>query len=308
MKPLLAAKATQADLGKLRFPLLASPKIDGIRCIFNNRPLSRTLKDIPNHHVRNTMRSRLAAAGYNMTNMLDGELITYNENGDVDDFSTISSKIMSHEGRPNYGYRVFDTVNQYSPFHTRIEYLVDKFNGNAGDFGEPLTHTPVGDQTELTELADRYIAAGYEGIMLRDPNGKYKFGRSTLNEQILVKYKLFDDDEFEVIGVTELMRNQNEAYANEVGAQKRSTAQGGLVPGGTMGTLVCKGKEGRPNFEVGTGFTQEQRAQWWKMQYSVSAGNLAGDRVKVKIKYQGYGPLGRPRFPVFLGIRADEDR
>ena len=43
------------------------------------------------------------------------------------------------------------------------------------------------------------LNAGYEGLMLRDPNGIYKFGRSSVKENILLKVKEFMDDEAEII-------------------------------------------------------------------------------------------------------------
>lgn len=306
MKPLLAAKATAEDLKNIKFPVLVSPKIDGIRCLLiDGKPKSRTLKDIPNLHVQATLHQRMLAAGEFVNVDLDGELITYDDNGRVDDFSTISSKIMSRDGKPDFDYRPFDILRHPGRFQIRYDALRGRHYYAHPTFGVPLRHHKVRDGMELTEYADRFVADGYEGIMIRSPDGPYKFGRSTLNEGYLIKYKLFDDDEFEVIRVNELMRNQNEAYANEVGAQKRSTAADGLVPGGTMGTLTCKGKDGRPDFDVGTGFTQAQRDEWWRNRGAPGA--MVSMPIVVKVKYQGYGPLGRPRFPVFLGIRDEKD-
>ena len=34
---------------------------------------------------------------------------------------------------------------------------------------------------------ERCLEQGYEGVMLRDPNGLYKFGRSTMREQGLIQ-------------------------------------------------------------------------------------------------------------------------
>lgn len=49
-KPMLAA--TVVDRTKLRFPFLASPKLDGIRCIvLDGQVLSRSLKPIRNKFI-----------------------------------------------------------------------------------------------------------------------------------------------------------------------------------------------------------------------------------------------------------------
>lgn len=299
MKPLLAAKF-DPNTDKLRYPVMVSPKIDGIRCLLiDGKPLSRTLKPIPNLHVQTTLATCAAAAGFAGLD-LDGELTVFNENGKDADFSAVSSAIMSRDGQPHYYYRVFDTLNRAreTPFKNRYEMLKEMWRG--GNSVELLSHIHIHDDMELTEWADRYIEWGHEGMMIRDSNGMYKFGRSTLNEQTLLKYKLFDDDEFEIIGMIELRRNGNEAYVNEVGATKRSTAAAGRVSAGTMGTLVLRGTQGRPDFEVGTGFTQEQRDAMW-----AAPGDIIGKLAK--IKYQGYGSQGRPRFPSFKGIRHPDD-
>ena len=50
-KPMLAA--TVADRSKLRFPYLASPKLDGIRClVLNGEVLSRSFKPIRNRFIQ----------------------------------------------------------------------------------------------------------------------------------------------------------------------------------------------------------------------------------------------------------------
>ena len=57
---------------------------------------------------------------------------------------------------------------------------------------------------------------GGEGLILRNPDGVYKFGRSTPKQQLSIKVKFFEQDEFEVIGFTERMHNANQAKINEL--------------------------------------------------------------------------------------------
>jgi hypothetical protein len=77
--------------------------------------------------------------------------------------------------------------------------------------------------------------------MLRDPNGPYKFGRSTRKEGYLLKLKRFCDSEAEVIGVVELMHNGNEAKTNALGRTERSTRKAGKTGMGVLGALACAG-------------------------------------------------------------------
>ena len=67
MRPLLAA--TVEDLYKLRYPLLASPKLDGIRALVLDRSVySRSGKRLPNEQVQMLF-------GRAEFDWLDGELI-----------------------------------------------------------------------------------------------------------------------------------------------------------------------------------------------------------------------------------------
>ena len=68
IKPMLA---TEADFNKLRYPVCAQPKLDGIRVIIKNGVVySRSLKPIPNKHIQ---------ALFGNLHGVDGELIV----GDV---------------------------------------------------------------------------------------------------------------------------------------------------------------------------------------------------------------------------------
>ena len=62
-----------------------------------------------------------------------------------------------------------------------------------------VRYNTINTHKELLAYADIQISAGYEGIMLRNPNTTYKYGRATNNTQELLKYKLFEDSELNVL-------------------------------------------------------------------------------------------------------------
>ena len=65
--------ATDADLGKLRFPLLASAKLDGVRPVVRDGVVfSRSNKPIPNAYVQKL---------FNKHTHFDGELIVRDSTG-----------------------------------------------------------------------------------------------------------------------------------------------------------------------------------------------------------------------------------
>lgn len=283
-KPLLAATA---DVAALRFPLLASPKIDGIRCLTAaDGAVTRTLKPIPNDHIR----AKLAGRPF-----LDGELLTFT-NGQRDDFNTVQSKVMSKAGEPEFCFMVFDFfMDPTSPFQARLS------EATLATYGFPNAETVEHRMIRSLEELDAYErecvdVRGWEGVMLRAPHGTYKFGRSTVNERILLKVKRFTDDEAVIAGTIEQMENQNEAVTNALGHTERSTAKDGLVPKGTLGALICDWKG--VSFELGTGFSQAQRDDLWSQRDKIVG-------CKVNFKFQGTGPNGKPRFPSFRGMRHD---
>ncbi len=138
------------------------------------------------------------------------------------------------------------------------------------------------------------VALGHEGIMLADPSGLYKFGRATTKGGELLKVKRFIDSEALIIGMEEEMFNGNEAQTNELGRTKRSTAKDGLVGKGTMGALQVRDVATGVEFNIGCGFTADERVRFWKDDY-----------VGLTVKYKSF-PIGtkdKPRHPVYLGMR-----
>lgn len=287
-KPLLAANAV---FEKIKYPVLASPKLDGIRCcIVDGKALSRTLKPIPNAYVQR----RLAHERFNG---LDGELIVGSPTSKTCYRDTVSG-VMSVEGTPDFTYYVFDIYNYDKGFQERFAELNRAF-ANIYHVRR-LPHVIVNDETELLEYEERQLIEGYEGVILRGMNSPYKFGRSTVNEGILTKVKRFADAEAEIIGFEEELKNENEATTNELGRTKRSSHAAGKVGKGTLGAFLVRDATTGVEFSVGTGLTADERALCWKERHA-----LVGEL----IKYKSFevGVKSKPRHPVFLGFRDRSD-
>jgi DNA ligase-1 len=286
LKPMLACK----DASKIRFPVYASPKLDGIRALVRDGVvLSRTLKPIPNQHVQRLF-GRPELEGF------DGELIVGAPYGD-DVMQRTTSGVMRIEGEPDVTYYVFDLWDCPDVVFTD-RYEVLRENRKIASV-LLLTQEKILTQNQLDEYEAECIAEGYEGVMVRDPYGKYKYGRATAKEGYLTKIKRFEDSEAVVVGVEELMHNDNEATTDNLGHTKRSTHAAGKRPAGVLGALVCETPAG-VRFNIGTGFSAEQRALLW-------------DKPELIGKYAKYrhfavtGVKDAPRFPVFLGFRHPED-
>lgn len=281
MKPMLAC---EANLKALKFPVLASPKLDGVRALVRDGVvLSRSLKPIPNRHVQ-MMFGRPELEG------LDGELILGDPTHPEAYRRTVSA-IMSIEGDPDVDFHVFDRWDRDYPY-----------NEVALSYGLtiPVCSTPIHNMEELEEYEVALLDKGYEGVMLRDPQSPYKFGRSTAKEGYLLKLKRFADSEAEVIGFEELMHNHNEATLNETGHHERSTKQDGLLPADTLGALIVRDIHSGVEFKIGTGFTAAERQKFWNLMAPIRG-------ALVKYRYFPTGSKEKPRFPSFQGFRHHID-
>jgi len=294
-KPMLAG--TLNDVADLVFPVLASPKLDGIRCLMvEGQAVSRSLKPIRNPTVQ-AFAAQLGAATDSCI-AYDGELIC----GDHDEtvFNRTTSCVMSSDGDDSWTYWVFDVVGLPEPYAERLRWLRQAELTASYPGKVKLVPTKLCMNAEqLLEFEAECLSRGFEGVMVRDPNGPYKFGRSTVKEGILLKLKRFADAEAKVIGFEERMHNENELKRDSTGKIDRSTSKAGLKPAGDLGALVCEREDG-VIFCVGTGFTAEQRQEIWanRSQYM---GKL------VRFKHFEQGVKDAPRFPCFIGWRSEDD-
>jgi DNA ligase 1 len=297
-KPLLAATLTNENINQLRYPVYVSPKLDGIRAIVRDGKLySRNGKLIPNKWCQELFGDE-AYDGF------DGELIVGAWNH-PNVYNTTSSGVMSQDGEPDVTYYIFDNADTKEAQKRYYERYRDVYNSVAHDPEnfprvKVLEQVMVYNETELLAFETKCLGHGFEGIMVRSPEARYKWGRSTPREQIIYKLKRFTDSDAEVIGMVELNSNQNEQTTDELGRSKRSHEKAGLVPMGTMGALIVRDTVTGVEFEVGSGFTAEQRQWWWNL----GLGNRANGMI-ITYKHFEIGVKDKPRFPVFLRIRND---
>lgn len=301
-KPMLAAPMDEEChqcIETLDYPVLASPKIDGIRClIINGVATTRSLKaPIPNLFIQSVLNNPAL-------NGLDGELLVgVPTNGAT--FSQCTDGIMREEGQPDFTFFVFDDfTHPNNGYDFRMIGIKPSVRQAAIDTGRVrfLWPTRISDARDLRAYTEQQLALGYEGVMVRKPDGPYKYGRSTFKEGYLVKVKPFEDAEAEVIGFEEAMHNTNVAETNALGRTERSSCKAGLVPKGHLGALVCQNEKLWPGvtFNIGTGFTQADREHIWANRAQI-LGSL------VKFKYQKIGTQDKPRIPSFLGFRDARD-
>jgi DNA ligase-1 len=287
-KPMLAGKCECPD--GLCFPVLATPKLDGIRCLkIGGQARTRSFKPISNTFARQWIEA-------NLPDGVDGELMLRGGT-----FNATTSAIGRESGEPDFVFHVFDYVSEEIdvPYACRVKELQRLPQWEHVEKVLPVT---IRDADELAAYEEKCVAAGYEGVMVRDPAGPYKCGRSTEREGWLLKIKRFADAEAEVLEPYEGMSNQNEAERDAFGRTKRSLSKAGMVGRGELGGFIVRALDTGVEFRLGYNHVLggiDRVSLWLKKEALV--GRL------VKFSHQPSGAKEAPRFPKFLGFREAWD-
>lgn len=300
-KPLLASPTTNDDLKALSFPVLWSPKLDGIRLLINEHgAVSRKLMLLPNEKLRKF---------FEVPELLnfDGEIV-YGPSTAPNVFHHTQSCVMRVDGPcPTEGQGTFLVFDDFSrpedPYSERYARLVQRISR----LPEPLRHhvravphLPVYNLDDLRNVEGLCVSKGFEGIMLRNLKGRYKYGRSTLREGILLKVKRFEDFDARIKSVYEMMHNGNVAEKDALGHTKRSSHQENKIGTGLLGGFIVESDE-FPGAEIKVGpgnADHATRKHLWEIR-----DQLPGKVVVAK--HQPSGMKDAPRFATFKAFRKD---
>lgn len=241
-----------------------SPKIDGLRGLYiDGKFYSRNGKEIPGLTFLATQLREVLPEGIS----LDGELTVPGKT-----FNELSGEIRSFKESRDVKYNVFDlhTAGMKSQLQERLCILHGKFSylraNNNIDF---VNHHRVTSQSQADNYYSMFVAAGYEGAMLKDPNGFAYNGR---NKEWLKLKPSYTTDVI-VTGV-------------ERGTGKYENAVGALI-------VDYNGKE----VKVGSGLTDKQRSAWLS-----SPSLIVGKTIEVMyMEETEYGSLRHPRFKTVRG-------
>ena len=163
-------------------------------------------------------------------------------------------------------YLVFDAPKARGGFEKRAEWLGSVLPNWGNKYLQFHQHIECEGTDALLAELQRIESLGGEGVMLRKPESKYEFGRSST----LLKVKTFHDAEAVVVG-------------HEAGKGRHK---------GRLGALIARLPNGT-QFNIGTGFSDRQRE------------NPPPIGATVTFRYQELTEAGVPRFPSFVGERID---
>lgn len=269
----LMGSAKAGDLTALRYPLFALPKLDGIRAYVRGDTLySRNHKRIPNAFIQAWAKATRLPEG------LEGEIICPDPTAP---HGEVASLVRAFDTEKDFLFAPFDIGLQrdweFKPYQHRLRYIQGlKFQRKFD-----IQAVFCGTASLAQKLFEGWSLEGYEGMMLRCPDGHYLRKKSTTRGQHLMKVKFFHDEEATVVAVWE--------EKDKTGALK-----------GRLGAVTLRLDDGTECY-CGSGFTADERDSLWNE-------SIIG-RI-VTVKYQPTRVTGRahgevPRFPIFKGFRDD---
>ena len=272
--PMLAHKYNNYK-NKIKFPVLASPKIDGCRMVAQKNGLyTRNGKPyVSCPHIVEALKPFFDA---HPDWVIDGEVYSHNQ-----DFEKIISLVKKSKPTPQniedskrlVQYWVFDGVTDDKTlgFEKRFQIITNEIiklvTSNKATFTFVPT-TPIHSHTEIINANNIFVSEGYEGVILRVPNSAYENKRS----KNLLKYKTFLDEEFKILDIIE-------------GTGNRAGMAGNLT------LEINNGKTFNAGIKGGEDYYKQLLID--KNKY---IGKLA------TIRYQNLSKDGIPRFPVAINI------
>ena len=300
-KPFLAPNKI-VDIHTLKYPLLASFKLDGIRCIIKDGEMcSRSLKPINNVklHEKFKQLKQFTINEAHLKPILDGELLARSM-----PFNALSGTVRASDRElpEDMYFYLFDSVinEQYdTKFILRTEQL-NKLGLMYPDLIKIVEQKLVHTSEQVEEYFQEALDFGCDGLILHSLDGKYKCGRGTINEGIIYKmkpYLTFDAKIIDVIQSTKVNPNA-EKKINELGRSVTSKKKEDRILIDKACDFVVM-HEGEAELKVMIAMTDEEKKEVWKNKESY---------IGRYIEYKGLmvGAKDLPRHPVYLRMRDDK--
>lgn len=276
-KPMLAKSSNDCQTSVLQKKMFCSRKLNGVRMMVKwdeelGKPITIS-RGGKNYDVAATLITEQLTdyLSQHKDLILDGEL--YSHGHYLQEISGIA-RLETWEDRCEIlEYWIYDIADDKRTFNDRYDDLIDlniDIEGNP-DYSKikVVEHVLTESWEQIQRLHDKWVSEGFEGLVARKPDKVYGFGKRGSD---MVKVKMYQDDEFEIIDY-----------------------QDGLRPEDF--TFVCQTKEGKQFAAKPIGDRE------LKIQYLENIDNIIGK--KGIVKYFEISKDGVPLQPVFQAVRYD---
>jgi len=282
---------------KIKGIKLIEPKLDGVRCLtvvdYEAKTVvqyTRNGKVLENFsHITDGILNNIDLLGRSY--VIDGEVVSSSfqtlmkQVHRKDDVKATDARLMAFDIIPLKEFQAGESIlgqRRRSNLLRALKPMLDKCGGiDIIDQTEVDLDSYVGE-LQFKQINKDAIAAGYEGIMIKDPDAVYECKRSAS----WLKQKPFIEVSLEIKDVEE-------------GTGKNA---------GRLGAIVCEGTDDGKDIavNVGSGFSDSDRDSYWD-----SRDTLPGQVVEVRAdaitqNQDGTYSLRFPRFLRFRGFRVGE--
>lgn len=212
------------------FPYWSQPKLDGVRCLVSEAGLqSRNGKPLlSSPHIREVLQPFFDE--YPEV-ILDGEIYNHELKESFEKLISLARKSKPTaddiaESATILEYHIYDIIipGENLSYDERKRFIQDNIKGKYSMI-QVVPTVLVSSPEEVDQKLGKYLEDGYEGQILRDRFTPYEHRRS----KSLIKHKVFEDDEFEIVDVIEGKGNWfGMAKAIEIRLPDGTTQQSGM--------------------------------------------------------------------------------
>lgn len=251
--------------------VIVQPKLDGNRCMVNiktGKMYARSRKEIVSiPHLGDIIKE--ACKHLRDVTWVDGELFSMDLSFNEIQSIIRTTKQVDVKEAEKIKYNIFDYMSM-DVAEVRVKNI-DEFVEESDRV--KIVPSYITDPSRIQHWHDKFVDQGHEGVMIRLMGFPYENKHS----YAIFKYKMFVDEEFEVVGFT-----------TERGDDKR------------LGAIICKMKDGQ-EFKARPMGTDAERNYMLSHQKEF-IGRMA------TIKFQKYDEnTGKPIFGVLKGFRDEKD-
>ena len=293
---MLCSPFEQKLVDKIKFPAYAQMKMDGMRfnAIVRDGKVEFRSRNGKQILLLGNLEAEFAALAGNVDCVFDGELLVMDDMtmqfADRQTGNGILNKAnkgtISAEDAAKVHATVWDLIPYVAfvdgycltPYSKRFSTLEQIVNNQKSENKKiwTVTSTIVETLEQAQDIFQGYLADGYEGIILKDGSGEWEDKRSKTQ----IKFKGELECDLKIVAVEE--------------------GKGKAV--GMLGAIICESADGIVKVNVGSGFNDAQRKQYWKE-------NLVDKIVAVKYNARIKNKNGEESLflPVFIELRDDKD-
>lgn len=220
LKPMLAKDYNKASASILDHKWYGSKKIDGVRCLMyykdgevytasrGGKNYDSSLEHITQHpDVINFFQE-------NPEIILDGEI--YIHGLSLQSISGLVRLDVNVNNRcKELQYWIYDIVDPEMKFSDRLKVLEElvtlSFEHSTANI-VMVEHVPCEGWLQIKALHDKYVAEGFEGIVIRNPDKTYGVNKRTND---MLKVKNYKEAEFVITGISEGLRDEDMCFVCE---------------------------------------------------------------------------------------------